>query len=212
MRPCITGGPPELRIGDLSHPADGWPMILFHDATMVWWIRDVVWMAAIPVAPSESGTRSAGRQDRGRRRCMRCLIICKAPGSIERLGRWAEGKLVGFFDWDLAAPVTQEWDLAFTAFAWVLLHARRVVQGEGFTALADRPRRLRLFLDTYAWDGPLAEFVSTVQARVTASAEGIQRTAATGDPAYQRMLDTGVDESLRTAIRELEDFRSEVET
>jgi hypothetical protein len=112
----------------------------------------------------------------------------------------------------LRPPVTQEWDLAFTAFAWVPLHARRVVQGEGFTAFADRPRRLRLFLDTYAWDGPLAEFVSTVQARVTASAEGIQRTAATGDPAYQRMLDTGVDESLRTAVRELEDFRSEVET
>ena len=125
---------------------------------------------------------------------------------------WADGKLVGFFDWDLAAPVTREWDLAFTAFAWVSLHARQVVRGEGFTAFADRPRRLRHFLDTYGWHGSLAEFVSTVQARVTASAEGIQRTATAGDPAYQRMLGAGVDASLRTAVRALEDFRSHLDT
>jgi hypothetical protein len=74
------------------------------------------------------------------------------------------------------------------------------------------PRRLRLFLDSYGWDGQLADFVSTVQARVTATAEGIQRTVATGDPAYQRMLDAGVDASLRTAVRELEDFRSRLDT
>jgi hypothetical protein len=40
------------------------------------------------------------------------------------------------------------WDLAFTAFGWVPLHARHVVAAEGFTAFADRPRRLRLSLDT----------------------------------------------------------------
>ena len=59
---------------------------------------------------------------------------------------WADGRLVGFFDWDFAAPVTPEWDLAFTAFAWVPLHARHVVAAKGFTAFEDRPRRLRLFL------------------------------------------------------------------
>lgn len=46
---------------------------------------------------------------------------------------WANGRLVGFFDWDFAAAVTREWDLAFTAFAWVPLHARHVVAAEGFT-------------------------------------------------------------------------------
>jgi phosphotransferase family enzyme len=55
---------------------------------------------------------------------------------------WADGRLVGFFDWDFAAPVTVEWDLAFTAFAWVPPHARHVFAVEGFTAFADRPRRL----------------------------------------------------------------------
>lgn len=58
----------------------------------------------------------------------------------------ATGRLTGFFDWDFAAPVTPVADLAFTAFGWVPLHARHVVAAEGFTAFADRERRLRLFL------------------------------------------------------------------
>lgn len=114
-----------------------------------------------------------------------------------------QGQLTGFFDWDFAAPVTREWDLAFTAFAWVPLHARHVVEAEGFTAFAERPRRLRLFLDHYGWSGDLTAFLETVEARVLASADGIERTANLGDPAYQQMLLAGVAESLRTAAAEL---------
>ncbi|WP_432992981.1 phosphotransferase [Dactylosporangium sp. CA-233914] len=119
---------------------------------------------------------------------------------------WADGQLAGFFDWDFAAPVTPEWDLAFTAFAWVPLHARHVVAAEGFTEFAQRPSRLRLFLDTYGWDGPLGPFVQIVRERVSASAQGIRRTAAAGDPAYQRMIDQRVDKALETAVRELAEF------
>ncbi|MFG1803909.1 aminoglycoside phosphotransferase family protein [Micromonospora carbonacea] len=119
---------------------------------------------------------------------------------------WADGRLVGFFDWDLAAPVTREWDLAFTAFAWVPLHARHVVAAEGFTAFADRPRRLRMFLDAYGHPGPVGPFVEVVRQRVAASAEDIRRTAAAGDPAYRSMVDHGVDVALETAVRELADF------
>lgn len=265
------------------------------DATMVWWITEVVWTGATPAVRSGSETRSVVTQVRGHPPSTHCLIICTTTGSIGRPTRsawtravvrscpsfrarrsavdahgqpgftrttrltqvatwlrrfhaavasfrpsadavwreggrwepglivghndaapynaaWDNGKLVGFFDWDFATPVTQEWDLAFTAFAWVPLHARHIVAEEGFTAFADRPRRLQLFLDSYGWDGQPAEFVSTVQARVTASAEGIRRTAANGDPAYQRMLDAGVDASLRTAVSELDDFRSDLDT
>ncbi|MFB9626186.1 phosphotransferase [Nonomuraea helvata] len=119
---------------------------------------------------------------------------------------WADGRLVGFFDWDFAAPVTPEWDLAFTAFAWVPLHARDVVTAEGFTAFADRPRRLRLFLDTYGWSGPVGQFIDIVRQRVSASAEGIRRVAAAGDPVYQNMMKHGVDAALETAVNELADF------
>ncbi|WP_428966039.1 phosphotransferase [Micromonospora fluostatini] len=119
---------------------------------------------------------------------------------------WAGGRLVGFFDWDLAAPVTPEWDLAFTAFGWVPLHARHVVRAEGFTAFADRPRRARLFLDAYGWDGPVGQFIDIVRERVSASAQGIRRTAAAGDPAYQQMIEHGIDVALETAVKELADF------
>lgn len=77
---------------------------------------------------------------------------------------------------------------------------------EGFTAFADQPRRLRLFLDTYGWPGDGAEFVETVRRRVTASARGIQRSAAGGDPVFARMVEQGVDRSLETAVAELTGF------
>lgn len=67
---------------------------------------------------------------------------------------WQDGRLVGFFGRDFAAPVTPEWDLAFTDFAWVPLHARPRAAAEGFTAFDDRLRRLRLFLGSYADASP----------------------------------------------------------
>jgi hypothetical protein len=107
---------------------------------------------------------------------------------------------------DFAAPATRDWDLAFSAFAWVPLHARHIVSVEGFTAFADRPRRLRLFLNTYGWSGHLQPFIETVRQRVHASADGIRRTATAGDPAYRRMIEQGVDTALDTAVNELADF------
>jgi aminoglycoside phosphotransferase (APT) family kinase protein len=119
---------------------------------------------------------------------------------------WSSGRLAGFFDWDFAGPVTREWDLAFTAFAWVPLHARHVVTDEGFTAFADRPRRLKIFLRAYGWEGQPDRFIGIVRDRVTAAAAGIRRLAAAGDPAYQNMITQGVDKSLETAVQELDDF------
>ena len=69
---------------------------------------------------------------------------------------------------------------------------------------------MRLFLDTYRWAGAIEEFVTIVQARITTTADGIARIAATGDPAYQRMLDDGIDAALRAATIELNDFRTQL--
>lgn len=54
--------------------------------------------------------------------------------------------------------------------------------------------------------------MGTVRTRVTASAEAIRRTAAAGDPAYQRMIDAGVDAALRSAVSELEGFAAQLDT
>ncbi|KAA2261418.1 phosphotransferase [Solihabitans fulvus] len=113
---------------------------------------------------------------------------------------WRDGRLVGFFDWDFAGPVTPEWDLAHSAFSWVGLHARHVVLEEGFTDFAGRPRRLRRFLDAYGWSGDLGEFVDVIRARVRAHADVIRDIAATGDPLFGRLLERGAADDLDQAI------------
>ena len=162
------------------------------------WLRDFHTAVADFVPPDDAIWRAGGVWRPG--------LIVGHNDAAPYNAAWAGGQLTGFFDWDFAAPVSAEWDLAFTAFAWVPLHARHVVTAEGFTAFADRPRRLRLFLDTYGWDGPVDRFISTVGRRVRASAEGIRRAAAGGDPAYQRMVEQGVCAALETAVDELAGF------
>lgn len=118
---------------------------------------------------------------------------------------WRGDRLQGFFDWDLAAPVTAEADLAFTTFGWVPLHARNVVTAEGFTDFASRPRRLRRFLDRYGWSGNLADFLTVVDSRIRTAADTIRRLSASGDPLYGAMLRAGSADGLDQARRELPD-------
>ncbi|GLY80482.1 phosphotransferase [Actinoallomurus iriomotensis] len=119
---------------------------------------------------------------------------------------WHNGRLAGFFDWDLAGPVRPEWDLAFTVFSWVPLHARHVAAAEGFTDFDARPRRLQRFLDTYGWSGTAADFLEAVRERVKAHADGIRELAAAGDPVFQRLLQQGIADDLDQALAELVTF------
>ncbi len=187
--------------GETVAAARPWPRWAHSDEALsqvAHWLRDLHTAVADFVPPDDAIWREGGDWRPG--------LIVGHNDAAPYNAAWADGRLVGFFDWDFAAPVTPEWDLAFTGFAWVPLHARRVVTAEGFTAFADRPRRLRLFLDAYGWDGPVDRFIDTVRRRVRASADGIRRTAAAGDPAYRRMIEQGVDAALETAVDELTDF------
>lgn len=111
--------------------------------------------------------------------------------------------LVGFVDWDFAAPCPPIWDLAFVAFSWVPLHARHVVAPEGFTDFGARPRRLRVLLDAYGYTGSPAAVLDTVTARVAAHARGVRELAAGGDQLFARLLASGVTEDLDRASAEL---------
>jgi hypothetical protein len=119
---------------------------------------------------------------------------------------WRDDTLAGFIDWDFAAPVTREWDLAFVAFSWVPLHARAVVIAEGFSDFASRPARLRRLLQRYGWEGDSREFIGVVQDRARANADGIRRLARDGDPLFARLLAEGAAASLDTAAVEVADF------
>ena len=187
--------------GETVGSREPWPPWVHSDQALVevaWWLREFHDAVENFRVPADAVWREGGRHEPGQ--------IIGHNDAAPYNAAWADGKLVGFFDWDFAGPVSREWDLAFTAFAWVPLHARSVVAAEGFTAFADRPRRLRLFLEVYGWEGPITDFVCTIQARATALADAVGRIAAAGDPAFQRMLDDGTDVRLRTAVAELDDF------
>ncbi len=176
-----------------------WPTWVHSDDALVQvaqWLRNYHAAVADYVPPPEAGWRAGGRWQPG--------FIVGHNDAAPYNAAWDDhGHLVGFFDWDFAAPAEVEWDLAFTLFAWVPLHARHVVRAEGFTDFENRARRLRLFLDAYGWDGDPAALLNTMRARVLSSADGIEETARRGDPAYQQMVEQGVASSLRTAAAEL---------
>jgi hypothetical protein len=183
--------------GDTVGSRRPWPAWTHTDATLVevaHWLRDLHQAVADFRPPADAVWREGGSWAEG--------LVVGHNDAAPYNAAW-EGRLVGFFDWDFAAPVTREWDLAFTAFAWVPLHARAVVEAEGFNAFDDRRRRLELFLGAYGWTGEVRDFIDIVRARVTASAEGIRRTAERGDAAYQTMLRNGVDRLLLRAVAEM---------
>ncbi|MGN9909212.1 phosphotransferase [Phytohabitans sp. LJ34] len=190
--------------GEVVGTARPWPAWVYGEAALRevgGWLREFHEAVASFVPPADAVWREGGTWRPG--------LIVGHNDSAPYNAAWDGGRLAGFFDWDFAAPVTREYDLAFAAFSWVPLHARRVVSAEGFTAFERRPARLRLMLDAYGWAGPLGPFVETVRRRVGDSARGIRRIAAAGDPAYVMMVDRGVDAALDTAVAELADFPDE---
>lgn len=118
---------------------------------------------------------------------------------------WDARKLSGFVDWDMAGPQVPGADLAWMAFSWVPLHARRVVRQEGFNHFSRRRGRLRDFLSEYGWDGTSDDVLDLVRGRITEQIHVLRDTADAGDPAYVRMLQLGRDRDLETALAELDD-------
>jgi Phosphotransferase enzyme family len=118
---------------------------------------------------------------------------------------WRDGRLAGFFDWDMAGPVSPASDVAYAAFSWVPLHARHVVAAEGFTDFEDRPRRLRLFLAAYGWTDSMPVFLAVVTARIQAHVMSL-RDLATRDSLFARIVAQGGADDLETALAELEHF------
>jgi hypothetical protein len=111
---------------------------------------------------------------------------------------WDDDGLIGFVDWDTAAPSTRELDLAFAALTWVPLHVRDVVARQGFRAFDDRSRRLHVLLDAYGYAGDRAQFGTVVAERARINAAAIRRMAA-GDPGYAALV-PHVDDLERAAV------------
>lgn len=115
------------------------------------------------------------------------------------------GELVGFIDWDLAGPALPLRDLAFTALSWVPLTARDTALGDGFAPGTDRPRRLRLLLDAYGWEGGTAEVLDAVRERALQHAEGLRAAAADGYGPAVDLVAEGVADDFERAVAELDE-------
>jgi len=101
---------------------------------------------------------------------------------------WKGDDLIGFVDWDSAAPSSREFDLAFVALSWVPLHARRAVELVGFSDFADRARRLHLLLGAYGYTDDRSAFGRVVVERARLQASVIRRGADSGNPVYQALV------------------------
>ncbi len=120
-------------------------------------------------------------------------------------------ELVGFIDWDFAAPCPPVWDLAFVVFSWVPLHARQVVVAEGFTDFAARPRRMRKLLDAYGYTGSVGQVLDAVSARIAAHIQDVRDLADAGNPLFARLVDSGILDALDQAMLELAEDRPELQ-
>ncbi|HUY52385.1 MAG TPA: phosphotransferase [Streptosporangiaceae bacterium] len=178
-------------------PWPGWTHSAETLAQVARWLRGYHQAAADFVPPAGARWRSGGQWDAG--------LIIGHNDAAPYNAVWRDRRLAGFIDWDMAGPVTPEWDLAFAAFSWVPLHARQAAVSEGFTDFGSRPRRLRQFLAAYGWAGGAGDFIDVIRARVRAHLTGLHSLAAAGDPLFARLVAQGVAASLETALAELDE-------
>lgn len=187
--------------GDTVGSTKPWPAWVHDDSTLDQvgaWMRDYHEAVADFTPPTDAIWRGGVIWEPG--------LIVGHNDAAPYNAAWGDGRLVGFFDWDFAGPVTQEWDLAYSAFSWVPLHAESVVKEEGFTDLAGRPRRLHCFLESYGWNGSSDKFLAVIRLRVHAHATDLRNLAAAGDPAFVRLVEDGHADRLDGALREIDEI------
>lgn len=159
------------------------------------WLRDYHRAVADYVPPADASWRDGGRWAPG------LLIGHGDPAPYNAV--WDADGLVGLFDWDDAGPTTVVDDLAWAAFAWTPLHARVVVEREGFTDHGRRRERLEMFLAAYGWNGGTDEVLDALDARLTRQVDAMRAAAARGDVTRRRMVERGQDRLLEKARQDL---------
>lgn len=118
------------------------------------------------------------------------------------------GELVGFIDWDLAAPCLPIQDLAFVALTWVPLTARDVAIQDGFPSDLNRASRLRLLLEAYAWRGSVDDVLVAVRLRAIEHASGLRAAARAGYEPAVRLVAEGAAEAFDRAVVQLDADRT----
>ncbi len=126
-------------------------------------------------------------------------IICHhdvAPHNVV----WRPDGTLCMIDFDLASPGARIYDVAYSAWTWVPLFSDHDSRTLGWR-YPDRQRRLRLFADAYGLlPHDRARLVRTIRTRIVDHIEGIRRMAASGEPAFVRIVRKG---HLKRPMRDL---------
>jgi aminoglycoside phosphotransferase (APT) family kinase protein len=110
---------------------------------------------------------------------------------------------VAFIDWDIAAPGARMHDVAHVCWQYLGL-------GPAVTSIPEASRRLRLICDAYGVSdrAPLLDTILWWQDRCW---RGIETRAAAGEPAMERLRDSGTAVSIRSAHGWVAAHRAELE-
>jgi aminoglycoside phosphotransferase (APT) family kinase protein len=163
------------------------------------WVRTDEMLDAVGAATAAYHRAAAGFRPPG---LAAGLIVCHndlAPYNMV----FRAGRLTGIIDWDLAGPGPPVWDLAFVAWQWVPLHGPFVSAALGWSEPVDRAGRLRRLLDAYGL-AERAGFVGTVAERIRYNRDLMLERAASGDAAYQALVDQGHVAGMEEALRYVE--------
>lgn len=108
------------------------------------------------------------------------------------------GRTVAFIDWDMATPEAPIHDVVHAAWQFVPLASDEGSERQGWAGPPDRGRRLRLLLDAYGLPAEQRRgFAARVAERMEITASGIEALAADGEPAFQRLAESGVTAAIR---------------
>jgi hypothetical protein len=177
-RQMLTYLPGEM-IGD----RDPWPAWVYADSTLVQvgqWMRRVHDATATFVPPKDECWFTGRTMQPG-------MIV--GHQDVAPYNAVMDGdRLAGFFDWDIAFPSPPEEDLAFSALLWVPLTAPEADEEPGLHDVADRSRRLHLFLGAYRYDGDREAFAAAIVQRARRQASAIRSMAEAGDRAATALL------------------------
>ncbi|MGC4190632.1 MAG: aminoglycoside phosphotransferase family protein [Thermomicrobiales bacterium] len=94
-----------------------------------------------------------------------------------------DGSVSGLIDWDLVAPATRAWDLAYAAWRFAPLYP-----AETFGSVADRIRRVHLLLDAYGMTAnDRADFPEIIIARMRSAFDVVEQWGAVDVPGFDRL-------------------------
>lgn len=109
---------------------------------------------------------------------------------------------VALIDWDLVAPGTRAWDLAYAAWRFAPLYP-----DEHYGSPAERLRRISVLLDAY--ELPIAErsdFIPLIRARMHTSYETVEVWGKRGVPGFEKLYREKMHVDALECIRWLEAY------